>query len=59
MRYYLVLSKVPCSECIGPLAKVVRIVDEEGYSPATANKFKQMLGLPTVDAPPEVQGTLF
>ena len=33
--------------------------DYEGYSPATANKFKQMLGLPTVEAPPEVQGTLF
>ena len=33
--------------------------DYEGYAPVTANRFKALLGLPTIPRPPEPQGTLF
>jgi uncharacterized protein YecE (DUF72 family) len=33
--------------------------DYEGYAPATANRFKELIGQPTVERPPQTQGSLF
>jgi uncharacterized protein YecE (DUF72 family) len=33
--------------------------DYEGYGPSTVNKVRQSLGLPSIEKPPEIQGSLF